>query len=66
MRSIFCLASATASSFFAARLLSVERARMGRSAQESGRCRRTIATIAALARCRSRDIAELSPSGALR
>ena len=33
MRSIFCLASSTASSFFAARLLSVERARMGRSAQ---------------------------------
>ena len=33
MRSIFCLASATASSFFAARLLSGERARMGRSAR---------------------------------
>ena len=30
----------------------------------SGRCRRTIATIAASARCRSRDIAGLSPSGA--
>ena len=34
--------------------------------RESGRCRRTIATIAASARCRSRDIAwfPLSPSGA--
>src|SRR6476659_8378670 len=33
---------------------------------ESGRCRRTIATIAASARCRSRDIVgfPLSPSGA--